>query len=337
MNGKRWAALGIAAVIFCISVVSSVFQAFSNIGSTSGAIETLFSDTPVEKVIETGDGTRQIAILEVNGTIQDTGEATSFFTTEGYHHRSFMKQLNYIKENPNVKGMILQINSPGGGVVESAEIYDKIKEIMDEKEIPIYVSMGAMAASGGYYIAAPATKIFASKETITGSIGVIMQSINYAGLAEKLGIETITIKSGPYKDIMSSAREMTDEEKTILQEMLNNSYEDFIKIIADGRKMSESDVRKLADGRIYDGRQAKKVGLIDEFGYLEDVIQAMKEDFNLRSAQVVRYEDELSGLNSLFGFISNKLQGSQTQSDSKLIAELLSKHNSPRLMYLYSE
>lgn len=181
------------------------------------------------------------------------------------------------KEDQDVKAIILRINSPGGGVAESAEIYDQLMKLKKKTNKPIYVSMGTMAASGGYYIAAAGDKIFASPETITGSIGVIMQSVNYEGLAKKYGVELVTIKSGPYKDIMNPARKMTEAEREILQRLINDSYDAFVDVVAKGRKLPEDTVRKLADGRIYDGRQAKALHLVDEFGYLDDVIAALKK------------------------------------------------------------
>ena len=215
-------------------------------------------------IIEEG-GKDQIAVLSLDGVIQDTGNASPFFSV-GYNHQFFMDQLYEINEDPSIKGVVLKVNSPGGGVVESAEIYDAIRTIQENREIPVYVSMGGMAASGGYYVAAPAEKIFVNRETITGSIGVIMESVNYAGLAEKYGIEFNTIKTGPYKDIMSGSRKMTDEEHEMLQEMINDSYERFVEIIADGRGMNVAEVKKVADGRIMNGRQAIESGLADEYG-----------------------------------------------------------------------
>ncbi len=212
-------------------------------------------------MLESGSPTQKIAVLEVDGVIQDTGE-TSLFQTAGYVHKEFMKQLNHVKDDSTVKGIILRVNSPGGGTNESAEIHHKLVQIQEETDKPIYVSMGSMAASGGYYISAPANKIFASPETMTGSLGVIMQGVNIAELADKLGIDFTTIKSGPYKDIMSQYRDMTKEEKEILDSMLKNSYDEFVRIISEGRDMSENEVREIADGRVYDGRQAKEVGLL---------------------------------------------------------------------------
>lgn len=279
MNKKRWAALGIAAGLFIVSIIINFLSA-----SVSKDFETSLNDLFAmndkmfsEQVIEKGNHLKKIAVLSVNGVIQDTGDAMPLFENGGYNHQAFMKQLDHAKKDRTVKAIIIKVNSPGGGVVESAEIHDKIVEIQKETKKPIYVSMGSMAASGGYYISAAADKIFASPETLTGSLGVIMQGVNYAGLAKKYGVDFVTIKSGPFKDIMSPTRKMTEEERKILQSMINNSYEGFVKVISEGRGIPVEKVKKIADGRIYDGRQAKKLNLIDGFGYFDDVVKILKK------------------------------------------------------------
>ncbi|WP_053364353.1 signal peptide peptidase SppA [Bacillus sp. FJAT-27251] len=335
MNGKRWAALGIAAVLFAVSTVVNLMSSFA-FSDAESALTDLFGsgdDTMIEEVLEEGDGFNKIAVLSINGVIQDTGTPGSIFETAGYHHRGFMNQLDYAKEDKSVRAIILRVNTPGGGVVESAEIHDKIIEIQEAGK-PVYISMGSMAASGGYYISAPAEKIYASRETLTGSLGVIMQGINYSGLAEKYGVEFMTIKSGPYKDIMSGSREMTEDEREILQEMINNSYEGFVEVISNGRGMSVEEVKKLADGRIYDGRQAKDLNLIDGFGHFDDVVSALKEDKKLGNAQVVQYSENI-GFRSLFGVSAQKIMGKDLEMAGMM--KLLSEPNSPRLMYLYAE
>ncbi|WP_059171404.1 signal peptide peptidase SppA [Bacillus sp. FJAT-27445] len=336
MSGKRWAALGIAAGLFIISVVVNFLSAFAikGVESDFGEFFAATQKSYVEEVVEEGNEFKKIAILDVNGTIQDTGDTVSLFGSEAYNHKTFMEKLEEAGEDPNVKGIIIRVNSPGGGVVESAEIHDKIVSIKKDTKKPVYISMGSMAASGGYYISAPADRIFASKETLTGSLGVIMQGMNYEGLAKKYGVEFMTIKSGPYKDIMSPAREMTEEEKKILQSMINNSYEGFVKVISDGRKMPVDQVKKIADGRIYDGRQAKELGLIDGFGYLDDVIDELKKDKNLKGAKVVRLADGV-GFGSLFSMRAKSFLSGDAELQGLL--QFLSKTNSPRLMYLYSE
>mgnify|MGYP005609613479 FL=1 len=338
MNGKRWAALGIAVALFLFSVITSIASStiFSSdedemgfVDSWLGMSEEMFS----EEIIEEGNINQKIAVLDINGTISSSG-TTSLLSSDEYNHESFLKRLEMVKEDDSIVGVVISVNSPGGGVSESAEIYDKIKELQEETEKPVYVSMGSMAASGGYYVSALADKIFATEETLTGSLGVIMQSINYEELADNLGIDTVTIKSGPYKDIMAADREMTDEEQAILQSMIDNSYNKFVRIIAEGRGMSEEEVRKLADGRIYDGVQAKEVGLIDDFGYLDDVTDAMKNDLQMKNASVVRYTDSIS-LSSLFSASTQKLLGDHI--DLSSILNVVSQPNSPKLMYLYGE
>ncbi|MEY9868701.1 protease-4 [Peribacillus sp. B2I2] len=333
MNGKRWAALGIAAVLFFVSVaVGAATTLFT--ADTENIIDGLFASESAfyEEVIEGDDLTNVIAVFDVEGTIQDTGEA-SLLSSTTYNHRAFMDKLKMAEENDDIKGIILRVNSPGGGVVESAEIYDKILDIKKVKK-PVYVSMGSVAASGGYYISAPADKIYASPETMTGSLGVIMHGYNYEKLAKKYGVEFETIKSGPHKDIMSPTREMTGDEREILQDMIDNSYDQFVKIIADGRGMTEKEVREIADGRIYDGRQAKENHLIDDFGHLDDVIAAMKTDIGNKDAQVIRYTDE-AGFGSLFSMGAQKMLGNDVE--TAVLTKILSSSNSPRLMYLYAE
>lgn len=336
MNGKRWAALAIAGGLFIFSVVLNFLTAFAfkDIESSFTDLFAAGNETMMEEVIEEGNELKKIAVLDVNGVIQDTGDAGSLFAAAGYNHKAFMENLEHAKDDDAVKGIVIRVNSPGGGVVESAEIHDKIIEIQKEAKKPVYISMGSMAASGGYYISAPADKIFASPETLTGSLGVIMQGYNYAGLAEKYGVEFVTIKSGPYKDIMSPTREMTDEERKILQSMIDNSYEGFVKVISEGRDIPEQKVKEIADGRIYDGRQAKKLNLIDGFGYDDDVIEQLKKDHNLKGAKVVSYSENL-GLGSMFSMGARKIAGEDIEMAG--LMKLLSQPNSPRLMYLYAE
>jgi protease IV len=336
MNGKRWAALGIAAGLFFISIIINALSsfAFTDMGTGFSDILAATDETFTEEIVEDGDEFNKIAILSVDGVIQDTGNASSIFESPTYNHRVFMEKLEYVKNDDTIKGIILRVNSPGGGVVESAEIHDKLVEIKKETKKPIYVSMGATAASGGYYISTPADKIFASTSTMTGSLGVIMQTINYEGLADKYGVDFVTIKSGPFKDIMSPSREMTEEERNILQSMVNNSYEGFVKVISDGRGIPVDQVKKIADGRIYDGRQAKELNLIDGFGYIDDVIEKMRTDLHIKDAQVVRYTETI-GLTSLFKMGAGKLAGADLEMAG--LMKILSSPNSPRLMYLYAE
>lgn len=338
MNSKRWIALAAAIVLVFGSIMISALINISR-SNFSSQIEKLTNTSLLDsnltrKTVEEGSNTSQIALLKVDGTIQDTGDSSSLLSgNTGYNHQQFLKELDDIKSDTNIKGIVLAVNSPGGGVVESKQIYEKIKLIQKSRKIPIYVSMGSMAASGGYYISAPADKIFVDEETLTGSIGVIMQSMNYSKLAEKYGVTVETIKTGPYKDIMSGSREMTDADRKILQTMVDDSYNRFLKVVADGRDLSIADVKKVADGRVMNGSQAVKAGLADDFGYTADVISALKQDKDLKGAKVFEYETTDS-ITSLFSTKVSTLFGAS--SETKAITKLLSNYNSaPRMMYMY--
>jgi len=336
MNTKRWIALIAAAAILVISlVINSAFAIFqSTLGTSMDEFLAVSETTVSEQIVEDGDFDKRIAVLNVEGTIQDTGEAASLLGGTGYNHDLFMEQLEQVKNDDSIKAVMLKVNSPGGGVVESAQIHDKITEIQEETEKPFYVSMGAVAASGGYYISAPADKIFVNRETMTGSLGVIMQTVNYGELAKKYGVDFVTIKSGPFKDIGSPTREMTADEQALLQEMLDDSYEAFVDVIEEGRGMSEEQVKKVADGRIMNGRQAVEAKLADDFGFEEDVLTALRTDYDLKGAQVIEYGAD-QGIGSLFSMKLSSLFGNDME--SKLIAKLLTDNSAPRMMYMYGE
>lgn len=335
MNTKRVVALIIAAVLLFFSIgintIITVFKTdfFSSFENVLGT-ETL----TYENVIEKGDFTNRIAHLTVDGVIQDVGEP-SIWETVDYNHKLFMEQLDAVLEDNTVKAVLLSVNTPGGGVIESEEIYQKLLKIKEEKQIPIYVSMGSMAASGGYYISAPADKIFAQRETITGSIGVIMQSINYGKLAEKVGVEFETIKSGKHKDMFGGVRPSTEEELAMLQEMIDESYEHFVDIIEVGRNLSEADVKKVADGRVLGGTQAIKAGLVDEIGNEEATINALRADFGLEEAELFEYTIDTGNWASLLGVKIGSLFS--PSAETQLLSKVISSTNSPRMMYLYGE
>lgn len=335
MNTKRWLALGAAVVLIIFSIglntVISIFKTdfFSNFDSLTGTEQTM-----IETVIEPGDIGNRIALLSVDGTIQDVGSSTPFTAVE-YDHQNFLAQLEAILNDQTIQAVVLYVNSPGGGVIESAEIYEKLIEIKEQRNIPIYVSMGSYAASGGYYISSPADKIFAHKETITGSIGVIMQSYNFSELASNLGIEFETIKSGAHKDMFGGTRPTTAEEKAMVQEMINESYEEFVDVIEKGRGMSEADVKKVADGRIMGGSQALKAGFVDEIGGLEDTIAAVRSDFGLEDAEVFEYESNFGGLTSMLGMKVSSFFGPSPE--QQFLTKLMSSNSGPRMMYLYGE
>jgi protease-4 len=201
----------------------------------------------------------RIALIRVEGVILDAQ------TTVG--------DLKRFGDNPSIKAIVLRIDSPGGGVVPSQEIHDAVQRVRTKSNKAVIASMGSVAASGGYYIAAATDRIVANPGTLTGSIGVIMETANVEGLLQKIGVEGVVIKSGKYKDVGSPLRKMTDEERGLMQKVMDDVHKQFIEAVASGRSLELTDVQALADGRIFTGRQAKDARLVDELGDLEDAIQ----------------------------------------------------------------
>ncbi len=238
----------------------------------------------------------KVAVVRLSGLISDTS--------------GLIKTLESLGAANDVKAVVLRINSPGGAVAPSQELYDSIKRL-DEKKA-VVASMGSIAASGGYYAATAARRIIASPGTITGGIGVIVQFVNAEGLLEKLGLKGYVIKSGKFKDSGSPMRKMRPDEEAILQDMVNNVNSQFIKAVAEGRAMEVSSVRKLADGRIFTGEQAKAKGLLDELGGLSDAISLAAKLGGIKGKPYVIYSDDkfFGGWGSLLsGNIRERLEG----------------------------
>lgn len=185
--------------------------------------------------------------------------------------KNIIEEIKEYTKDRHIKAIVIRVDSPGGGVVPAQEIYSEVKRASTIKKV--VVSMGSLAASGGYYISAPATQIIANPGTITGSIGVIMEIPNLQGLMDKIGVKTEVIKSGKYKDMTSVFRAIGKEQKEILQGVLDNVHEQFINAVAEGRKLPVQKVKELADGTVFTGSQALQKGLVDQLGTLEDAIR----------------------------------------------------------------
>ena len=196
----------------------------------------------------------RIGIVDITGLITDSQYITN--------------QVKKFRQDKRIRGIILRIDSPGGAVGPSQEIYDEVLKTRESGKT-IYASMGALAASGGYYIASAAEKIFANPGTLTGSIGVIMAFSNAKGLMEKIGLQPEIVKAGEYKDIGSPARAMTQKERNLLQSVVTDVHQQFIEAVASGRDISVAEVTKIADGRILTGRQAYSLNLVDQMGGLQ--------------------------------------------------------------------
>lgn len=272
-----------------------------------------------------------ITVLHIEGTIQaDSGDSLSGST---YNHSWILKQLDTIIDNPDNKGLIIFVDSPGGSVYETDEIYLKLLEYKETGR-PLYSAMGSQAASGGYYISAPADKIIANRNCWTGSIGVTLGTLyDISGLLDKYGIKTETITSGDNKAMGSSVEPMTQEQKEIFQSLVDECYDQFVGIVAEGRGMSDAEVRKLADGRIYTAKQAKANGLIDEIGTLEEAITDMEETYHLESCETneLIYESD-DFFSSLFAQIAGVTK--ENQSELSALLELMQQQNQVPIAYM---
>jgi protease-4 len=217
----------------------------------------------------------KIAVIEIRGLITQSS--------------GVIEDLHQYAEDEGVKAIILRIDSPGGGVGPSQEIYREIMKIKSNNKKKMVTSMGSVAASGGYYIASACDLIVANPGTITGSIGVLMEFTNIEELFKKIGIKGVVLKSGEHKDVGSPFREMTPEEKKLIQSVIDNVHQQFIQAVADGRKMDRLKVAQVADGRILTGEQAKQLGLVDQLGNLQDAIDTAAKMVGIEGKPVVLY------------------------------------------------
>ncbi|MGC2063779.1 MAG: signal peptide peptidase SppA [Thermodesulfovibrionales bacterium] len=228
----------------------------------------------------------KLALVRIEGPIMDS--------------KDLVEEIREHTRDNSIKAIVLRIDSPGGAVAPSQEIYAEVKKAAAKKKV--VVSMGSIAASGGYYIAAPATRIFANPGTLTGSIGVIMEIPNVEELMKKIGVKSEVVKSGKNKDMGSAFRPMQPESRQILQDVLDNVHAQFIKAVAEGRKLKIEDVRSLADGRIFSGEQAHALRLVDELGTLDDATRAAAKMAGLgEDPDVVSKKDKLSFFDMLRG------------------------------------
>ena len=254
----------------------------------------------------------RIALVRIEGVILDAADT--------------LEELKRYKDNPSVKAILLRIDSPGGAVVPSQEIYEEIKKIKKQTGKKIIVSMGTVAASGGYYIASASDRIVANPGTLTGSIGVIMELMNVEGLLKKVGLESVIIKSGARKDVGSPFRTMTLSEKEYLQSVMDDVHAQFIDAVVKGRGLRREAVVALADGRVFTGRQAMENKLVDELGDLDDALHVAGKMAGIQGEpRIIETKKKFS----LFDLFKTEFLG-----NSRLLG--LSKTQAPGLNYLWA-
>jgi protease IV len=301
--------LSVVALLACGGLVGLGLWAGSNINTNGPAF---------------GDA---VAIVRVEGTILpgEAPPANPFADTSGAYSQEIIDYLKKADKDSSVKTVILYVDSPGGSSFASDEIALQIQKMSK----PIITAMGSMAASGGYYISAPTQEIWASPHTLTCSIGVISQFLNFEGFAKEYGITYITVKSGKFKDTGNPARAFTKDEEALWQAMIDEIYGEFVKVVAEGRKMSEEEVRQIADGRVCTGQQAQKMKLVDKLGYLPDVIKRAAELGGIQGEpRLIEYKRTSSFFQALSGAFYHPSPTEQLQ-------QLLHYQAGSPLMYLY--
>jgi protease-4 len=247
-----------------------------------------------------GETSDTVGVVSIEGLITGGGQVSPFFgATAGSDHITSL--LRQAAKDRSLKALVVRVDSPGGSAAASQEIYQAVQEYKRDAKKPVVASMSDVAASGGYYVAAPCDKIVALPATLTGSIGVIMETMEYHELLKKIGVSANALTSGPHKDMGSPFRAMTPEERGIFKAMIDDVYDQFVTAVADGRKMDKAKVRKLADGRVYTGRQAKAVGLVDELGTFHDAIRTAAKMAGIKEEPTVKFFGKMTLFEALFG------------------------------------
>ncbi len=260
---------------------------------------------------QNGEANREkgyVAVIRIDGPIYGGADSESpWADVSGAASERLMREFRQAREDSRAKAVLVRINSPGGSSAATQEIAEEIDKLRSSGK-PVVISMGDMCASAGYWLACKGDYIFANPSTITGSIGVYMDYTNVEDLLGKLGVKNDIIKSGPHKDILSMYRPMTDEERAMLQQMVDDIYHQFVRVVADGRHMDEAQVEKLADGRVFTGRQAQDVGLVDAMGNYYDALGYAGSRVGITSSRIPThsYEQKVT----LRGIFSSEMQNS---------------------------
>jgi protease-4 len=262
----------------------------------------------------------KVAVIELTGVMTSSHDVGN----RAMSARKILGLLKKYRDDDAVKAIVLRLDTPGGTVVAAQEIHGELLRLRTKSKKKVVVSMGDLAASGGYYVSCAADKVFASPGTLTGSIGVIMQFPNYQGLFGKIGLSTNTIKSGEFKDVGNGAREMSSRDRALLQGLVDDVYSQFVEAVAAGRRMSPEKVRPLADGRVFSGRQAKDLGLVDELGDLDAAIAAAGELAGIEGTPEVIRETPRRGIWEL---LDSRLAG--------IFPSALDTNTQARLLYLW--
>ena len=320
-KNKRLMSTIIVVVLIVFSLIKGTITSSNNSKKDNAEIngylmEFLQGQSITKLTLRKGDSNEVIQKISIDGEINSE-------MTNAYSRGSVLNQIKEAKGNPNVKAILLSVNSPGGGVYETAELYNALKNSGKD----VYVSMKKMAASGGYYVSTPAKKIFVNTETTTGSLGVIMSYVSAQKFLNDHGIKQETIRSGEQKAVGGLTEDLPESTRKILQEQNKEAYERFVKAIAEGRHLSEDEVKKLADGRTYTGTQAVANKLADKVGTEDELIDLIKEEKGLSNPTVIELRADKTAESLISRFVK--------ATTKSFISELNSEVNSNKVERSY--
>jgi protease IV len=324
----------IGGILLGIIIIGGGCKMISN--QLTGTLEEMMGSTysSDEYYVDYADVTSDhIAVVFVEGVISSATSTGILSEGSGYDHQFILDSIDLAIDNDSNKGLMIYVNSPGGGVYESDELYLKIKEYQEFTGRPVYTYMGPMAASGGYYIAAPSDKIIANRNCWTGSIGVTMGTyFDISGLLDKYGVKSVTITAGKNKAMGSYTDPMSEEQLAILQSLVDEAYDQFVTIVAEGRDLDKAQVVKLADGRVYTAKQAKALDLVDEIGTFEEAVSTMQTDNGLTDCDVFYVSPPSIGfLEQLLGQVKSIQQSS---SDLSMLMQLMTENGQMPIAYI---
>ena len=257
---------------------------------------------PLEETVLEGEGRDKILLIDISGVISSEKKRTlADLNAEPDMVARIKEELNQATKDEKIKAVILKINSPGGTVTASDIIYREILKFKEKNKIYVTASLMDIAASGGYYIACAADTVVAHPTTVTGSIGVIAMKFNVKGLMDKIGVQDDTIKAGDMKDILSPFRPMSEDERKIIQDIIDSLHRQFMEAVVRGRQeLSLDEVKALADGRVFTAQQALDAQLVDDIGYLDDAIDITKKETDLKEARIVTYHRPMTYKNNIY-------------------------------------
>lgn len=297
---------------------------------TSSIVKDMFSSVSGDSNIELPNKDF-VGVINIEGEI-GASSSNSLTSDSTYNHDFYLKYIEKMEKSDKNKGILLYVDSPGGAVYESDEMYLKLMEYKEKTKRPIWAYFASQACSGGYYISMAADKIYANRNCWTGSIGVIVSLTNCKKLYDKLGIKEIDITSGKNKAMGSQGLELTKEQRGILQSLVDEAYDQFVGIVADGRKMDKSAVKKIADGRIYSAKQAKEINLVDEVGSLKDEKKAFAKEAGF-SEDITYYTPENDSLSGMFSSIFGAVKDIVPKSDIDLAEDIVQNNGNGVLKY----